>query len=102
MYVADTAQIWVLLWLWCRLAAAALIRPLAWELPYAASAALNRFLKKNISGAINHSDGSDCQVFVYFFVLSFPKKLSVVLKIILNVLKQKYLRKRNSAIHCLG
>ena len=26
-----------LLWLWCRLAAAALIHPLAWELPYAAS-----------------------------------------------------------------
>ena len=25
----------VLLWLWCRLAAAALIRPLAWEPPYA-------------------------------------------------------------------
>ena len=30
----------VLLWLWCRLAAAALIRPLAWELPYASPAAL--------------------------------------------------------------
>ena len=32
----------VLLWLWCRLAAAALIRPLAWEPPYAASVALKR------------------------------------------------------------
>ena len=29
-----------LLWLWCRLAAIALIRPLAWEPPYAAGAAL--------------------------------------------------------------
>ena len=29
-----------LLWLWCRLATAALIRPLAWEPPYATSAAL--------------------------------------------------------------
>ena len=29
-----------LLWLWCRTAAVALIRPLAWELPYAAGAAL--------------------------------------------------------------
>ena len=29
-----------LLWLWYRQAAAALIRPLGWELPYAASAAL--------------------------------------------------------------
>ena len=32
----------VLLWLWCGLAAAALIRPLAWELPYAAGVALKR------------------------------------------------------------
>ena len=29
-----------LLWLWCRPAAVAPIRPLAWELPYAAGAAL--------------------------------------------------------------
>ena len=29
-----------LLWLWCRPAAAAPIRPLAWELPYALSVAL--------------------------------------------------------------
>ena len=29
-----------LLWLWCRLATAALFRPLAWELPYASCAAL--------------------------------------------------------------
>ena len=29
-----------LLWLWCRLVAIAPIRPLAWELPYAAGAAL--------------------------------------------------------------
>ena len=29
-----------LLWLWCRLAAAALIQPLAWELPCATSVAL--------------------------------------------------------------
>ena len=35
-WVKDPA----LLWLWCRLAAAAPIQPLAWELPYAASAAL--------------------------------------------------------------
>ena len=35
-----------LLWLWRRLAAAALIRPLAWELPYAMGAALKRKKKK--------------------------------------------------------
>ena len=32
----------VLLWLWCRLSAAALIRPLTWKFPYAADAALKR------------------------------------------------------------
>ena len=32
----------VLLWLWCRAAAAAPILPLAWEPPYAAGAALER------------------------------------------------------------
>ena len=31
-----------LAWLWCRLAAAALIQPLGWEPPYAAGAALKR------------------------------------------------------------
>ena len=31
-----------LLWLWCRLAAIAVIGPLAWELPYAVGVALQR------------------------------------------------------------
>ena len=31
-----------LLWLWCRPAAAALTRPLAWEAPYAAGVALKK------------------------------------------------------------
>ena len=35
-----------LLWLWRRLAAAAPIKPLAWELPYAAGAALGEKKKK--------------------------------------------------------
>ena len=35
-WVKDLA----LLWLWCRLAATAPIRPLAWELPYAMDKAL--------------------------------------------------------------
>ena len=35
------------LWLWRRLGAAALIRPLAWELPYATGVALKR-KKKNL------------------------------------------------------
>ena len=36
----------VLLWLWCRPAAVALIRPLAMEHPYAVGAALKRLKKK--------------------------------------------------------
>ena len=36
----------VLLWLWCRLSAVAQIRPLAWELPYAAGAVLKSKKKK--------------------------------------------------------
>ena len=35
-----------LLWLWCRPAATAPIKPLAWEPPYAAGAALKRQKKK--------------------------------------------------------
>ena len=40
----------VLLWLWCRLAAAALIRHLAWELPYALGVAL----KNKAGGSSRH------------------------------------------------
>ena len=36
----------MLLLLWCRLIATALIRPLAWELPYAVGVALKRKKKK--------------------------------------------------------
>ena len=36
----------MLLWLWCKPAAVALIRPLAWELPYAMGTALKRKEKK--------------------------------------------------------
>ena len=35
-----------LLWLWCRPAATAPIRPLAWEPPYAAGAALDKEEKR--------------------------------------------------------
>ena len=35
-----------LLWLWCRPAAVAPIRPLVWKLPYAAGVALKRKEKK--------------------------------------------------------
>ena len=35
-----------LLWLWCRLAAAAPIRPLAWKLPFAEGVALKKAKQK--------------------------------------------------------
>ena len=38
-----------LLWLWCRLAVAALIQHLAWDLPYATGAALKKKAKKGVS-----------------------------------------------------
>ena len=42
-WVKDPA----LLWLWCRPAAAAPIRPLAWEPPYTAGAALEKAKRQN-------------------------------------------------------
>ena len=41
----------VLLWLWCWLAAVALIRPLVWEPPYAEGVALKRRNKTKEKGA---------------------------------------------------
>ena len=43
-WVRDPA----LLWLWCRLVAAALIKPLAWEPPYVAGVTLKRQKKKKV------------------------------------------------------
>ena len=40
-----------LLWLWCRPAATALIRPLGWEPPYAVGAALKRQKTKKKKGS---------------------------------------------------
>ena len=51
-----------LLWLWHRLVAVALIRPVAWEPPYATSAALKRQKDQNKKnkGEINH--GTFCRI----------------------------------------
>ena len=43
----------VLLWLWHRLVVTALIRPLAWEPPYAAGAALKKTKKKKKKKKVN-------------------------------------------------
>ena len=42
-WVKDPA----LLWLWCRLASTAPIRPLAWEPPYATGVALEKAQRQN-------------------------------------------------------
>ena len=48
----------VLLWLWCRPAAAVPIQPLAWELPYATDVALkknkNKKRKERLSNITHH------------------------------------------------
>jgi len=46
-----------LLWLWCRLAAAVSIRPLAWELPYAKGAVLKK--QKQTSPPKTHHKNSE-------------------------------------------
>ena len=48
----------VLLWLWCRLAATALIRPLAWEPPCAAGAALKRQKKQKQKKLVRGEEGT--------------------------------------------
>ena len=43
----------VLLWLWHRLAAVALIQPLAWELPYATGVTLKKFFSSAFNDVVN-------------------------------------------------
>ena len=45
-HIHKGGSVLALLWLWCRLAAVALIQPLAWEFPYATGVALKRKKKK--------------------------------------------------------
>ena len=55
--------------LWCMLAAAALIQPLAWEPPYAAGAALNSKKKKKKKAGIGLNSGSSNFVTTIFKVI---------------------------------
>ena len=57
-----------LLWLWCRPAAVAQIRPLAWERPYATSVALKRPKKKKGKNILQFSKQL-CEIgpFSFFF-----------------------------------
>ena len=55
-----------LLWLWLRLAAVALIRPLVWEPPYATGAALKQKIKNNNLGK-KKKDEQNCRTHVSQF-----------------------------------
>ena len=67
-----------LLWPWCRLAAAALIRPLGWELPDAADAALRKQNKPSETSRGEDTGGSR------FFQRTIPPKLASPSDLLLN------------------
>ena len=52
----------VLLWLWCRLAATALIQSLAWEPPYAVGAAQKKTKKKDDFVPMEAELGQDVKI----------------------------------------
>ena len=66
-----------LLWLWCRLAAVAPIRPLAWELPYATGEALKEKKKKEKTHIHTHSliYGQKGMIVPLLGVMTMKKKL---------------------------
>ena len=63
----------MLLWLWCRLVAAAPIRPLAWEFSYTASAAIeNKKNKKKLKERKTNSSfiySTTCMFFISTFLI---------------------------------
>ena len=61
----------VLLWLWGRLAAVALIQPLAWELPYAMGMAFKKQKKKKIKKKEIKKESPAVCVCVCFFNFNF-------------------------------
>ena len=70
-WVRDPA----LLWLWSRLAATAPIRPLAWEPPYAAGAALEKTKKKKTTHTRNNSnERKNCTTIRQHFFIAFVDK----------------------------
>ena len=56
------------LWLWCRPAAAALIQPLTWELPYATRVALKR---KKVKKDRGNKDELGNACWIMWFALTF-------------------------------
>jgi len=68
----------VLLWLWCRLAATARIRPLAWEPPYATGAALKRQNKNKVPVELGLPKPMGLSMLVINLGLETEKKLNVL------------------------
>ena len=68
-----------LLWLWCRLAAVALIRPLAWELPYAKSVALKSKKRKKEREFPKHKIAFQCWTAKTVFKGKCPLKWSLMI-----------------------
>ena len=66
----------VLLWLWCRPAAIALIPPLVWELPYAACVALRKAKQTNKKHKISH--------LCYFIFLDWFQKVILIVPFLLS------------------
>ena len=63
----------MLLWLWCKLAAVALIQHLAWELPYAAGATLKKKRRKKEKGKKRAKTFVEEFLVTKPVVLTFPK-----------------------------
>ena len=78
----QTGSDLVLLWLWCRPAAAAPIQPLTWELPYAMGAALKRQKKTKKNPAkqkVTQLGVQTCAVPIYKEVPKLQVKLELQL-----------------------
>ena len=94
-----------LLWLRCRLEAAALIRPIAWELPYAAGAALKRQKRregrkegrrKNVDKIMMITDIYPCSCQFYKKDFTFTTELCELLKSCQIPFNLKHIKKKKN------
>ena len=81
----------VLLWLWRRLAATALIRPLAWEPPYATGAAQKK--KKKKKGEVHICTVKYCIAITKIKIVPFAETWMPLKIIILSEVSQTFLLK---------
>ena len=73
------------MWLWCRPAATALIRPLAWESPYAAGLAAPKNLINKKRKKKKTERESDCKITLVTLLTNFiPQKIDINFKVICN------------------